>query len=155
MNSLSHADLVITPATEADLPAMMALERASFSDPWPESAMRSTFAVSVSRILLARLSDEVVGFAIAYLIPPEGEIADICVSPAVRGQGIGKALMDALIADSHCNQFWLEVRISNHAARRLYEKLGFELLGVRRNYYDHPKEDALVMGLTLSDGSSC
>lgn len=152
MSSLTpHSDLVIAPATEADLPALMALERASFSDPWPESAMRSTFAVSVSRILIAKLSDEAVGFAIAYLIPPEGEIADICVSPSVRGQGIGKALMDALIADSHCTRFWLEVRMSNLAARGLYEKLGFELLGVRKNYYDHPREDALVMGLTLPE----
>lgn len=151
---MSHSpqpNLVIAAATEADLPAMMALERACFSDPWTESAMASTFAIPVARILTARLDDEVVGFAIAYLIPPEAEIADICVSPAHRGQGIGKALMDGLIEGSDCDQFWLEVRFSNHSARRLYEKLGFQPLGVRKKYYDYPKEDALVMGLTLSE----
>lgn len=147
--SLDQLNLVIAPAKEEDLPTMMALECACFSDPWSESAMRSTFSIPIARILMARLGEEPVGFAIAYLIPPEGEIADICVSPRVRGQGIGRALMEALIADSHCDQFWLEVRLSNHAARRLYEKIGFRILGVRRNYYDHPKEDAIIMGLTL------
>ena len=141
----------IAPASPEDLPAMMTLERACFSDPWPESAMRSTFVVPVARILIARQDGGVVGFAIAYLIPPEGEIADICVAPQTRGQGIGKMLMEALMEGSHCNQFWLEVRASNFAARRLYEKLGFQILGVRRNYYDHPKEDAILMGLTLSE----
>ena len=151
MSDMSQSSLVIAAATESDLPELMALERVCFSDPWPESAMRSTFAIPVARILTARLKGEMVGFAIAYLIPPEGEIADICVSPVYRGKGIGKALMDALIDGSHCTQFWLEVRVSNLAARGLYEKLGFELLGVRKNYYDHPREDALVMGLTLPE----
>jgi ribosomal-protein-alanine N-acetyltransferase len=146
---MSELNLVIAPATEADLPAMMALENACFSDPWTEGAMRSTFAIPVTRILVARLAGEVVGFAIAYLIPPEGEIADICVSPAMRGKGIGGLLLNGLIEDSHCNQFWLEVRMSNLAAQRLYVKTGFQILGVRKNYYDHPKEDAIVMGLTL------
>jgi ribosomal-protein-alanine N-acetyltransferase len=59
--------------------------------------------------------------------------------------------MDALIDGSGCTQFWLEVRASNSAARSLYEKLGFEVLGVRKNYYERPREDALVMGLTLPE----
>ncbi len=146
---MSESNLVIAPATEADIPAMMALENACFSDPWTEGAMRSTFDIPVTRILVARLEGEVVGFAIAYLIPPEGEIADICVSPAMRGKGIGGLLLNGLIADSQCSQFWLEVRLSNLAAQRLYGKTGFQILGVRKNYYDHPKEDAIVMGLTL------
>ena len=146
---MSELNLVIAPATEADIPAMMALENACFSDPWTEGAMRSTFDIPVTRILVARLAGEVVGFAIAYLIPPEGEIADLCVSPAMRGKGIGGLLLNGLIADSHCSQFWLEVRLSNLAAQRLYVKTGFQILGVRKNYYDHPKEDAIVMGLTL------
>lgn len=144
-------NLTIVPATIDDLPQLMALENACFSDPWPEAVMRTTFEVSVAKILLAKLDGEAVGFAMAYLIPPEGEIGDVCVSPAHRGKGIGRALMDALIDGSGCTQFWLEVRASNSAARSLYEKLGFEVLGVRKNYYERPREDALVMGLTLSE----
>ena len=136
--------LEISPLTAADLPAMLSLEQECFSDSWSESMMRSTLEISVVRGLAARLDGELVGFALAYLIPPEGEIADICVSKRVRGQGIASLLMQAIM-DGDCSEFWLEVRASNTPARRLYEKLGFVPVGIRRNYYDSPREDAVVM----------
>lgn len=142
----------IVPVTAADLPRLMELERASFSDPWSESAMASTLELPVVRALAAKSDEKIVGFVIAILIPPEGEIADICVASEARGQGIGGLLLQALICDSGCTQFWLEVRASNHSARRLYEKMGFESLGLRKNYYQHPREDAVLMGLNLADG---
>lgn len=142
----------ITPVTPADLPRLMELERESFFDPWSEAAMAATLDVPVVRALAARRDGGLIGFVIAYLIPPEGEIADVCVAPEARGQGIGAQLLRALIEGSGCEQFWLEVRASNLPARRLYEKMGFERLGLRKNYYDHPREDAVLMGLTLADG---
>lgn len=136
----------ILPLTADDLPRVMELERESFSDPWSEAAMAATLSIPVVRGLAARVDGETVGFALAYLIPPEGEIADICVSPKVRGRGIASLLMQALL-EGDCTEFWLEVRASNTPARRLYEKLGFAAVGIRKNYYDNPREDAVVMRL--------
>ena len=136
----------ILPLTADDLPRVMELERESFSDPWSEAAMAATLSIPVVRGLAARVDGETVGFALAYLIPPEGEIADICVSPKVRGRGIASLLMQALL-EGDCTEFWLEVRASNTPARKLYEKLGFAAVGIRKNYYDNPREDAVVMRL--------
>lgn len=137
----------ITPLTLADLPRVMELERESFSDPWSESAMAETLSIPVVRGLAARLDGELVGFVLAYLIPPEGEIADICVSPEARGKGIATLLLKALL-EGECTEFWLEVRASNTPARRLYEKLGFVAVGIRKSYYENPREDAVVMRLS-------
>lgn len=139
----------ITPVTTADLPRLMELERASFGDPWSESAMAATLEIPVARAIAARSEGKIVGFVIAYLIPPEGEIADICVAPEARGRGIGCLLMRALMESCDCTQFYLEVRASNLPARRLYEKLGFQRIGLRKNYYDRPREDAVLMALSL------
>ena len=141
----------ITPITPADLPRLMELEQISFSDPWSESAMAATLEIPVVRALAARREGEIVGFVIAYLIPPEGEIADICVAPAVRGQGIGSRLLRALTENCDCTRFYLEVRASNLPAQKLYEKFGFRRIGLRRGYYDRPREDAVLMTLSLAD----
>lgn len=147
------AEIRITPVTLADLPRLMELERESFSDPWSESAMAATLEIPVVRALAARREEQIVGFVIAYLIPPEGEIADICVATEERGQGIGTRLLQALTEGSDCTEFWLEVRASNLPARRLYEKQGFEAVGLRKHYYDHPREDAVVMRLCRGEKS--
>ncbi|MBQ7355001.1 MAG: ribosomal protein S18-alanine N-acetyltransferase [Clostridia bacterium] len=147
------AALRITPVTLADLPRLMELERESFSDPWSESAMAATLEIPVVRALAARRGEQIVGFVIAYLIPPEGEIADICVATSERGQGIGARLLQALTEESDCTEFWLEVRASNLPARRLYEKQGFEAVGLRKHYYDYPREDAVVMRLCRGEKS--
>lgn len=141
------APFVITRVMPDDLDALMALENECFSDPWSRASMAQTLEIPVARAVAARREGKVLGFAIAYLIPPEGEVADLCVAPQERGQGIGEALLHALIDDSCCTEFWLEVRASNLPARRLYEKLGFSVVGVRSNYYENPREDALVMRL--------
>ncbi|MBQ8382653.1 MAG: ribosomal protein S18-alanine N-acetyltransferase [Clostridia bacterium] len=143
----------ITPITPADLPRLMELERASFSDPWSESAMAATLEIPVVRALAARSAGMLVGFVIAYLIPPEGEIADICVAPEARGTGVGSLLMRTLMEHSDCTQFYLEVRASNLPAQKLYEKLGFQRIGLRKGYYDRPREDAVLMAWELAEGN--
>lgn len=144
---LSLQGVSILPYAEEDFDALMRLERTCFSDAWSEDSMKDCLALPVVRALVAKRGAEVVGFAIAYLIPPEGEIADICVSPNERGQGIGQALLEALLSATDCVQFFLEVRASNSAAIGLYGKLGFEIMGIRKRYYDKPREDAVVMSL--------
>lgn len=136
----------------SDFDGIMELEQACFGDPWSSAAMQETLALPVVRAVVARHAGKVIGFGIAYLLPPEGEIADLCVSPACRGQGIAQALLAMLMKDSACTRFFLEVRASNAPAIGLYHKLGFAQMGVRRRYYDHPKEDALVMEWSVADG---
>lgn len=137
--------------TPADLDGIMELENACFGDPWSRAAMEETLKLPVVNAWVARRAGQVVGFVIGYLLPPEGEIADLCVSPAERGRGIGQALLAKVMRDSDCARFFLEVRVSNAPAIGLYRKLGFVELGVRKRYYDHPKEDALVMEWSVAD----
>ena len=132
----------ILPLTAADLPRVMELERESFSDPWSEAAMAATLSIPVVRGLAARVDGETVGFALAYLIPPEGEIYRVATHPDRLRQGIGEALCAAFL--SLCETVFLEVRRSNLPARTLYEKLGFVLTGERKKYYKDPMEDACL-----------
>ena len=141
-------EVIIRPYTPEDLDGIMALENACFSDAWSADNMKACLSMPVVRAWVAERDDRVIGFVIGYLIPPEGEVADVCVSPDERGKGIAKALMETMMDASDCIEFFLEVRASNRSAIGLYHRLGFEVLGVRKRYYDKPREDAIVMGLT-------
>ena len=92
------------------------------------------------------------GFLVARHMPPEWELENIVVAPAVRRIGIGKQLMDALLfqaQETNSDAIFLEVRESNTAARHLYEKLGFRENGRRKAYYSNPTEDAVLYSKTL------
>ncbi|HEX7978046.1 MAG TPA: ribosomal protein S18-alanine N-acetyltransferase [Gemmatimonadaceae bacterium] len=146
----------IRPAVEADLAAMVAIERASFSDPWTASAIASTLRYDHMRVLVAEERGELggdgagrpLGYVVAMIAGPEAEIADLAVSPAARRRGIGRALIDRLLGDLATEgvlAVFLEVRESNHAARTLYESRAFQGIGRRRGYYRLPPEDALIL----------
>jgi ribosomal-protein-alanine acetyltransferase len=97
-------------------------------------------------------SGEIVGFLIAQHLAPEWELENIVVTPTERGKGIGKRLLDALLAaagEVDNSSVFLEVRESNAAARALYEKASFEQTGRRRSYYADPAEDAVLYRRTL------
>ena len=82
------------------------------------------------------------------MIAGEGDVTNIAVFPEYRGQGIGAALTKALLVEGRkrgMNAFTLEVRVGNQAAIHIYEKLGFRSEGVRKGFYEKPKEDALIM----------
>lgn len=134
--------------TFADLPQVMALEAASFSDPWPEVAFVQAIASARCHAIVVRSTEErVLGFLIGYVDGPELHIADLAVSPDHRRCGIGRILMRDVLGDTslRCSSAVLDVRESNRAAIKLYESLGFRLVGRRPGYYRHPVEDALVM----------
>jgi len=144
---------VLSRATAADLPEVIALERICYGDPWPASAFASlpenarvffTVARDVGRALW--------GYVVAWYVMDEGELANLAVAPAVREQGIGRALLDSMLDDARSReiaQIYLEVRESNFAARQLYASRGFEEVGKRKGYYRTPKEDALILRRTL------
>ena len=148
--------LHIRRAVEADVSAMVAIERASFSDPWTASAIASTLRYDYMRVLVAEERGELggdgagrpLGYVVAMVAGPEAEIADLAVSPDARRRGIGRALIDRLLADLEAEgvmSVFLEVRESNRGARALYESRAFRGIGRRRGYYRLPVEDALLL----------
>ncbi len=141
--------LRIEPMTLADLPAVHAIERASFTTRWPDDAYRSELEANrLATYLVARIDGEVVGFAGIWLMVDEAHITTFAVAPDWRRRGIGErlllAVVDAALA-RHAREATLEVRLSNVPARRLYEKYGFRPVGLRPRYYTDNGEDALIM----------
>jgi [ribosomal protein S18]-alanine N-acetyltransferase len=135
---------------ERDLDEVLAIERASFSNPWTRDMFvweLQNRDVSYGYVL--RTSEgRVAAFCTVWIIQDELHINNVAVHPDQRGQGAGMAVLRfvlRLAAGLGARRATLEVRRSNAAARRLYERLGFRIVGVRRNYYSDPPEDALIL----------
>ena len=131
------------------------MERACYSDPWPASSFATLPVNDRVFFVVARAPDSeaLVGFAIAWYVMDEGELANLAVDPKTRRQGIGQALLDAVTTDAlgrRTSELYLEVRESNSAARQLYQAAGFEQVGRRKRYYRQPEEDALILRRTLT-----
>ncbi|MEP6509154.1 MAG: ribosomal protein S18-alanine N-acetyltransferase [Gemmatimonadales bacterium] len=132
----------------SDLAAVAAIEEASFGDPWSAKEFSSVLAVDHSIFLIAESRGEIVGYVIAIAVLDEAEILNVAVSPSRRGEGIGGDLLDAALKQVEsrgAESLFLEVRVSNVAARALYQSRGFAEISKRKNYYRTPLEDALVM----------
>ena len=148
------ASLELRRATASDLAIVAEMERACYSDPWPANAFASLpdnkrvfFTVAT-----AGPTQRVVGYAVAWYVMDEGELANLAVAPSHRRQGVGSALLDATLLDATrrgVSQLYLEVRESNVRARRLYESRGFLEVTRRKSYYRSPVEDALILRRTL------
>ncbi len=134
--------------TGADVRQVAALELACFSDPWPESILEKELENELSLWLVAKEADAVLGYVGSQSVLGEADMMNLAVCPAARRQGIAKKLVTALCArlkDAGVQSLTLEVRASNFAAAALYEGLGFLQVGLRPNYYYHPKEDARIL----------
>ena len=141
--------VVIEPMAVDDLAEVQAIEKASFSSPWPPHAYRSELESNrLAQYLVARVDDEVAGYGGMWLMVDEAHITTFAVHPSWRRQRIGERLLLAfldLAVDRRAREATLEVRLSNLAARRLYEKYGFRPVGLRPRYYSDDNEDALIM----------
>lgn len=140
--------IVIRAATLHDLPSILRIERLVFSDPWSPDSFAPEFTDEYTFFRVAEVDGEVVGYVIARIVARQGEIANIAVDPARQGAGIGGRLLDAAVEAAEaavCEAVWLEVRVSNDPARRLYASRRFEPIGRRKGYYRLPVEDALVL----------
>ena len=135
--------------TLADLPAVHAIERASFSVPWPDDAYRNELLTNrLASYVVARAGDETVGFGGLWVMVDEAHITTFAVDPRWRRRGVGEWMLLALLdraVERHAREATLEVRLSNMPARRLYEKYGFRPVGLRPRYYSDDNEDALIM----------
>lgn len=144
----------IRPLTRDDITALLSLEEACFSDPWNERQFEGEFDNQLAHYEGAFVNGCLVGYAGFWQVLDEGHIMRIAVKEALRKQGIGSALMDTLLQEGAGLGilYWtLEVRESNAAAIRLYEKSGFHGQGVRPGYYENPEEGALIMWRGLEE----
>ncbi|MBS5521855.1 MAG: ribosomal protein S18-alanine N-acetyltransferase [Clostridiales bacterium] len=142
----------IVPAQKMDLPELVKLERQCFSDPWSLSCFEAAQKYSYSTMLLAKLGDTVAGYCCLYHIMDEGEIVNIAVAPDFCRAGIGTKMLASLLEKGRgqgVTRFLLDVRFSNLAAIRLYEKAGFKKIAVQKNFYENPAEDAWLMELKV------
>jgi ribosomal-protein-alanine N-acetyltransferase len=132
-----------------DLPAVHAIERLSFFQPWPDDAYRNELRTNrLASYVVARVDDVVAGFAGLWVMVDEAHITTFAVDPRWRRRGVGErlllALFDVAVA-RRAREATLEVRLSNLPARKLYEKYGFRPVGIRPRYYSDNGEDALIM----------
>ena len=128
------------------------LEAICFSDPWSENSIASELNNALSYWLVAQEDGVVVGYIGSQTVFPESDVMNVAVHPDYRRKGIGAMLVEALIThlrNNRCESLTLEVRASNESAIALYEKLGFEQVGLRKNYYRNPKENALILRKVL------
>ena len=140
--------IAIREATRDDVPAIVALERVSFNNPWSAESMHAFLDRETARILVAVRGPELVGYAIIAWVLDEAELANIAVAPADRGRGVGAQLLDdglARLAALGVRTVFLEVRGANAVAQRLYGSRGFVPVGRRRAYYENPVDDAVLM----------
>ena len=137
-------------ADEQDLDGVLAVESESFTNPWTRDMYAWELQNrSMCHILVVRTPEcRVAGFCAFWLVFDEVHINNIAMLPDFRAQGIGTALLKQVLAEGQqlgARRATLEVRASNAGARRLYERMGFYVAGVRRNYYSDPVEDALIL----------
>ena len=150
-------DVRIEPMRREDLPEVLAIEVASFSLPWTEEMFASDLASDgpagtlVARPSAAGGPSPVVGYVCTWLFSGELHINNLAVHPRWRRRGVARELLRAVLEQArhrNASAAFLEVRASNVAAQTLYRQFRFEAVGIRRRYYTHPVEDAVIMRRT-------
>jgi [ribosomal protein S18]-alanine N-acetyltransferase len=146
---------VLDGMKEEDLPYVVEIENSSCAVPWSESLFFNELKNPKSIPLVARTTNgKVAGYLCASRIIDEGHILNLAVHPDFRKKGVASALIGEIVEqlrNEECRSIFLEVRISNSSARSIYERFGFTVLGIRKNYYGSPEEDALIMVLRLKE----
>ena len=146
----------IVPMDRSHIPQIAALERACFSHPWSEAMLEDAlFDPQASFIAAEDGEGNILGYAGLHAVLDEGYIDNIAVEPDARRHGVASALLDVFCRFGAANLAFLtlEVRASNAPAIALYEKYGFQRAGVRPNYYQSPREDAIIMTREFDHGT--
>ena len=138
----------IVKMNSSHVPQIARLEEICFSEPWSEKSIASELENPLSLWLVALDGETVAGYIGSQTVMDETDMMNVAVHPEYRRQGIGEALVMALIRQlqqTGSKNLSLEVRTSNVSARNLYEKLGFIQVGKRPRYYRNPREDAYIL----------
>ena len=131
-----------------DCPHVAELEKMIFSQPWSEQGFRDALNMERNIFLVAEEDGIIYGYIGMYQSLDEGEITNVAVAPGKRNAGTGRLLMQVAMEQAKqqgITRIVLEVRVSNASAIHLYEKCGFVNCGIRKGFYDFPKEDAYIM----------
>ena len=145
---MDTADFVISRMQPDDILEVAALERQIFSLPWSEKGFLDSLNSPDTLYLTVRKDRKLIGYCGFLQSLDEADITNVAVSEEARGRGVGYHMLKTLMDEGMLRgvkRYTLEVRISNVSALRLYEKLGFSPVGVRKNFYELPKEDAVIM----------
>ena len=140
--------MTIESMTVDDIAQVAEIERQIFSIPWSEKAFRDSMESDNTIYIVAKENDNVAGYAGMYLYFEEGNITNVAVNPLSRRKGIGEKIVRDILNRAYekgVRDVFLEVRETNSVAIALYEKIGFKEEGIRKNFYDKPRENALIM----------
>ena len=143
-----NSPILIRPAAPDDLAVLAAIEAEVAPRPWSLQQFREELALPHAHVLCAHLDGAPVGYLDMHVVGDDAHINELGVSPAHQRKGVATALVTAALAlagERGCPAVTLEVRTGNTAARALYGAIGFTSLGVRRNFYESPREDAVIM----------
>ena len=154
--------MLIREMTFADIPQVVEIETQCFSLPWSEKSFQDSLERADTLFLVceeqkdtdvtAEYKSEITGYIGVYISFDEANITNVAVSSKQRKKGYGEALVSIAkerAKNRQAEKMFLEVRVSNTPAISLYQKMGFQNLGVRKNFYDNPKEDAYIMSCDL------
>ena len=141
--------MMIRSMKETDLQRVFEIEQVCFSDPWTLQGFKDSLSESSAHLMIIEDDQgDIAGYACLYLVMDEGEIVNVAIDPVYRQKGYGAKLVSSLIKfglDRGAERFFLEVRKSNEAGLALYRSLGFTECGIRKGFYENPKEDAVLM----------
>lgn len=140
--------IIYRAMTPEDVPFISRLEEETFSMPWSPESFLQMITKEDTRYYVAEEGGRLLGGCGLWMIAGEGNITNVAVAQEVRRRGVGTGLLKHLMTQGDregVTAYTLEVRVSNEAAIRMYEKLGFRSEGIRPNFYEKPTEDAMIM----------
>ncbi|MBM4184007.1 MAG: ribosomal-protein-alanine N-acetyltransferase [Gemmatimonadetes bacterium] len=139
----------VRPMRAEDVDAVVSIETEAFTSPWQRGTFLELLGRStVELLVMEHRSLGIIGYAVLWCVLDQGELANLAIVPSLRGQGLGTRLLAHVLETARgrgVETVYLEVRESNAPALQLYERFGFSQVGVRRGYYDRPKEDARIL----------
>lgn len=144
------ANVILKKMEKEDIEGVYNVGKLSLKESWSLDSIEKELSNKFATYIICKINNEVIGFAGAWIIACEGQITNVAVHPNFRGQGISKKLMETLLLDlekNNCKDITLEVRESNEIAINLYKQFGFISEGLRKNFYENPKEAANIMWL--------
>lgn len=146
-------DIHIIPMSEGEIAGIAELEKECFAEPWSAPSLKEELSNENARFFAAVQGGEVVGYIGCILVCGEGSITNVAVKKSARRTGVASCLLEALISalkKEGAESIFLEVRLSNTPAQKLYEKFNFCVCGERRDFYRNPTENAYIMKLLLN-----
>lgn len=143
------ASVVARRMAQGDVDRVVAIEAEAFTSPWKADTFLTLLERPGAELwVLEEGGAAIVGYAVLWCILDQGELANIAIASGYRGRGYGRYLLGRVMevaAERGVESLYLEVRVSNQGATDLYKRFGFQEIGIRRDYYDSPREDALLM----------